>query len=230
MKLLAITIMSVALFLLYRIAYPKQIKKNSEPPSESPKNLPDVMGKSRFVLPDRSKPLQTPSTSQETEQEAVKSPIFATETEKKAPTAIPVEALDKVFDEGDNPAILSIALEYENDDEDENEVDFETQQEAEELNWMLGHEPEYADGVDYGELQNVAQVVKEQPDEVSEETAGTLVKLENTDMFEQLVSGDEGKRSWITAIIDRSIQNRMPEEEEMISDTDYGDFDVVDIL
>jgi hypothetical protein len=230
MNILVIIIMLAALFMLYHIAYPKQIKKDSEPQPESPKNLPDVMGKSRFVLPDRSKPLQTPSTLHKTEKEIDKAPIFAPETEEKAPTIIPAQNFDKVLEEGENPAILSITLEYGNDDEtEENEVDFETE-EAEELNSVLGHEPEYAHGVDYGELQNVAQAVKEQPDEVSEETAGTLVKLENTDMFEQLVSGDEGKRSWITAIIDRSIQSRMPETEDTTSDTDYGDFDVAGFL
>jgi Ca2+/Na+ antiporter len=59
MKLLAIIIMLIALYLLYRIAYPKQAstKKDNEIPTEKPKSLPDVMGKSRFVLPDRSKPL-----------------------------------------------------------------------------------------------------------------------------------------------------------------------------
>jgi hypothetical protein len=214
---------------LYRIAYPKQIKKDSEPQSETPKKLPDVMGKSRFVLPDRSKPMQTPATLQKLDKEVEKASIFATETEEKAPVNISAQSFDKVLDDGENPAILSIALENENDETEENEIDFEAE-EAEELNSVLGHEPEYAHGVDYGELQNVAQAVKEQPDEVSEETAGTLVKLENTDMFEQLVSGDEGKRSWITAIIDRSIQSRMPETEDATSDTDYGDFDVAGFL
>jgi hypothetical protein len=61
MKLFAIIIILIALFLLYRIAYPKQVdtKKNNAIPKEKPKTVPDVMGKSRFVLPDRSKPLQT---------------------------------------------------------------------------------------------------------------------------------------------------------------------------
>jgi hypothetical protein len=85
--------------------------------------------------------------------------------------------------------------------------------------------------MDYDDLQTVVKVVREQPDEVSEETGKALAALENTDMFEMLVSGDEGKLSWIKSVIDRNVQNRMPETETEISDaTDYGDFDVADFL
>ncbi|MDR1339232.1 MAG: hypothetical protein LBK58_04170 [Prevotellaceae bacterium] len=57
MKVLAVLIMLAALFLLYRIAYPGGKAKDSDPPPEKPEPAADVMGKSRYVLPDRSKPL-----------------------------------------------------------------------------------------------------------------------------------------------------------------------------
>lgn len=228
MKLLVIIIMFLAIFLLYRIAYPKQIKKDKETPPEKPKNFPDVMGKSRFVLPDRSKPLQTPSTLQETEKEAEKPDIFAPETGEKRSVAIPVEQLDEAFGDNFNPEIMSLPLEGES--EDENEVDFEAEEESEELNRVLGHEPEYADGIDYDDLQTVVKVVKEQPDEVSEKTGNTLVALENTDMFEMLVSGEESKANWIKSIVERCVKNKIHETENEISNVDYGNFDVADIL
>ncbi len=218
MKLIAIIIMLVSLFLLYRIAYPKQeVKKDSETPPEKPKDAPDVMGKSRFVLPDRSKPLQTPATSQETEKE-----------EEKRSVAIPPEQLDEVFGDNSNPEIMSVPLGDEN--EDENEIDFEAEEEAEELNRVLGYEPEYADGIDYDDLQTVVKVVKEQPHEVNEKTAGTLAALENTDMFEMLASGNESKMNWIKSVVERCVKNRMPETENEIQEVDYGNFDVADIL
>jgi hypothetical protein len=226
MKLFAITIMLIALFLLYRIAYPKQqtnTKKDNEVSSEKLKFLPDVMGKSRFVLPDRSKPLQTPATLRETEKEVEKESIFAAKTEENRLVAIPAEQFDEVFDDNSNPEIMSVPL------EDESEIDFEAE-EAEELGKVLGYEPILAEGMDYDDLQAVVKVVKEQPDEVSEETAETITALENTDMFEMLASGNEGREDWIKSVVERRIRIRIPETESKISDTaDYGDF-VADFL
>ncbi|MDR0834986.1 MAG: hypothetical protein LBN11_00170 [Tannerella sp.] len=230
MKVLAILIMLAALFLLYRIAYPKQAdtkKGNDTAPPEKPKVANDVMGKSRFVLPDRSKPLQTPATLSETETTSEKPVIFAAETEEKPSAVIPPEELDEVFADEPNPEILSIPL-----DDDDEEIDYEVEEEAEELNQTLGHGVVMAEGIDYDKLQTAVKAVMEQPGEVSEETAETLTALENTDMFEMLVSGDEGKMNWIKAVVERNIQKVMPETEDETSDAnfDYGDFDVADYV
>jgi hypothetical protein len=223
--------MLAALFLLYRIACPKQAvtkkgkETQKETPLDKPKTVPDVMGKSRYVTPDRSQPQQTPATKRETEKVIEKQDTFAAETEEKRSVAIPADELDTVFDEETNREFMSIPLETENSDE--SAVNFEAEEEAEELNRMFGNEPEYADGIDYDDLQTAARVVKEQPEEVSEETAATLGRLEHTDMFEWLVSGDEGKANWIKAVIERNIQKTMPETEDKeyeTSDADYGDF------
>jgi len=232
MKLLALIIMLVALFLMYRIAYPKQAntEKDSVMPDEKPKSLPGVMGKSRFVLPDRSKPLQTPATVLETEKGVEKEFTFAAETAEKRSAVIPAEQLDEVFDGDSNVEFMSIPLEVENEDEeDENEIDFEAE-EAEEIRQALGHEAIFADGIDYDDLQTVVKVVKEQPDEVSEETGRTLVALENTDMFELLVSGDKGKENWIKSIVERCVQNKTEKTENPILDIDCDGFDVADFL
>jgi hypothetical protein len=231
MKITVILIMLAALFLLYRIAYPKQedMKRDRDAPPEKPKTVPDVMGKSRFVLPDRSQPLQTPATKPETGKEAEKALIFAAGTGEKPSAIIPADELDRVFGNDSGNEIMSIPLEYEN----EGETDYEAEEETEELGRVLGHEPEYADGIDYDSLQTAAKAVREQPDEVSEETAVTLEKLGHTDMFEWLVSGDEGKLNWIKAVIERNIPKTAPEMEETegeTSDADYGDFEIADFL
>jgi len=225
--------MLIALFLLYRIAYPRQIntKKDDLTPSEKPKSRINVMGKSRFVLLDRSKPQQTSATIPETEKVDYKPDIFAAKTEEKQSVAIPAEQFDEVFSDHSNPEVMSIPLEEDNEDEieDENNIDVEAE-EKEEIRQALGYEAIFADGIDYDDLQTVVKVVKEQPDEVSEETGRTIVALENTDMFEMLVSGDKGKGNWIKSIVERCVQNKMTITENEIPDMDYGNFEVADIL
>jgi hypothetical protein len=229
MKLLAIIIMLIALYLLYRIAYPKQAdtKKDDAVPETETKPAGNVMGKSRFVLPDRSQPLQTPATSLKTEKPEEKAVTFAPEIEEKQSAVIPAEQLDEVFGADDNSEIMSISLD---DNFDDNDIDFDAEEETEELNRTLGHETMYAEGIDYDELQTVVKVVKEQPETVNAETGRTLADLEHTDMFELLVSGDEGKMNWIKTVIDRHIQNTTPDAESKEINTDYGDFDVADFL
>jgi len=231
MKLLALIIMLIALYLLYRIAYPKQCDTKGKDigfPEKKAKATQSVMGKSRFVLPDRSQSQPTTSTILETEKQPKKDSIFATETEEKQSAIIPVEQLDKVFEDESNSEIFSLPLEYEKENEVEDEIDFEAE-EAEEIRQALGQEIMLADGIDYDDLQNFVTVVKEQPDEVSEKTAETLVALENTDMFELLISRDESRMLWIKSVVERNIQNKQPETEN-IADTDYGDFEVKDFL
>jgi hypothetical protein len=230
MKIIAILIMLVALFLLYRIAYPKQAdaKKGGDAALQGkPKPVADVMGKSRFVPTDRSKPLQTPATIGETEKPDEKEDIFAATTAEKPSAAIPLEELDEVFADEPNPEILSIPL----DETDDDEIDYEAEEEAEELNRTLGHEAIPAEGVDYDKLQTAVKVVMEQPCEVSKETAETLTALENTDMFEQLVSGDNGKMNWIKSVVEQHIRNMTPETEgETFGTIDCGNFDVADYV
>jgi hypothetical protein len=218
--------MPVALYLLYRIAYPKQAnakKSDDKIVEQATKITHNVMGKSRFVLPDRSQYQQSSATISKTENVAEKEDIFAAESEDKPLAIIPPEELDEVFDENVNPEIMSIPLAVYTD-----EIDFE--EEAEELNRTTGQETVFAEGFDYDELQTVAKAVKEQPEEVSEKTAEMVVSLKHTDIFEQIVNGDEGKMIWIKTIIDRHVQSTMPEMEDKEINTDYGDFEVSDFL
>ena len=226
MKLLVLLIMLAALFLLYRIAYPKQagMQKGDAAPNEKPKSRFDVMGKSRFVLPDRSQPLQTPAASLESDSKEDNPSTFASETEEKRSVAVPPDRMDEVFENEPNPDDLDIPP-----DEDEDTIDYAAEEEAEELNRVQG-EVMFADGLEFDDLQQVKKVVKEQPESVNEETGRTLAALENTDMFELLVSGNEGKRDWIKAVIDRNLQDSMPETESETSGKDYSDFDIANFV
>jgi hypothetical protein len=64
----------------------------------------------------------------------------------------------------------------------------------------------------------------------TDEKAGLLFRIEKTDMFEQLVSGDKGKAERIKAVIDRFVQTAFLETENDNSDTDYNDFDINNFL
>ncbi|GHT01119.1 hypothetical protein FACS189421_13670 [Bacteroidia bacterium] len=146
---------------------------------------------------------------------------------EKPSAVIPPEELDEVFADEPNPEILSIPL-----DDDDEEIDYKAEEEEAELGRTLGHGTVMAEGIDYDKLQTAVKAVMEQPEDVSEETGRTIVELENTDMFEMLVSGDEGKMNWIKAVVERNIQKVMPETEDETSGAnfDYGDFDVADYV
>jgi hypothetical protein len=230
MKLLAITIMLAALYLLYRIAYPKQsdtAKGGGDNPPKEKKNARSVMGKSRFVLPDRSKPLQTPATQTDIEKSEEKSYIFVAGTENRKPAAIPAGELDDVFSRDKNPEMMSIPL-----DEltDENDVNFE--EESEEMERTLGHEAIYAEGVDFGDLSAIAKVIRERPETVDEQAGRTMVELEHTELLALLAGSEKGKTAWIKTVINRYVQSAMPEMELESKEIKavYGDFDVSDFL
>jgi hypothetical protein len=226
--------MLAALYLLYRIACPKQpgtAKGGGNIPRKEENSACSVMGKSRFVLPDRSKPLQTTATEIDIEKDEEKPVIFAAETEEKRSAEIPAEELDEAFGKDGNPEIMSIPLDcpdIEIDDGEDGDIDFE-EEEAEEPGKVAGHGAMYADGYDFDDLQTVAQAVREQPETVSEQTGKTLVALEHTELLALLSEGDDGKVNWMRAIIDRQIQNTMSQTEaETSTNTDYGDFEAAD--
>jgi len=212
--------MLIALFLLYRIAYPKKTANyaNNDVSDKVPKPARSVMGKSRFVLPDRSKPIQTPAIQQNSEPEDKKPFTFAPENKVLRPAVIPPDELNKVFEDEPSPEDLDIQPD---DDENEDEIDIEAEEEAE----RFGQETMFADGLDFDDLQHVAEIVKEQPETVSRETGAKIASLEHTDMFEMLVSGNEGKMNWIKSVIDRHVHNSLPEAESEISETDNSNFD-----
>ena len=221
MKMIALIIMLNALYLLYRIAYPKRATPSGGDVSNK-ENKParSVMGKSSFVLPDRSKPLQTPAIQPDVEPEVKKEITFAPE---KRPAVIPPDELDKVFEDEPNPEDLDIPP-----DDDEDDFDIEAEEESE----RLGHEEMLADGFDFDDLTHVAAIIKKQPETVNRETGAKMAALEHTDMFETLASGNEGKMNWIKSIIERHVQNSLPETETetKISETDNGNFDIADFL
>ena len=235
-KIAALLILIVAVYLLYRIAYPKQpkqaVQRDDSVPERKIKHVSDVVGKSRFVLPDRSQPLQTPAITVNSEASKEKEIMFAPEIQKDGSGIISPDKLDEVFEDEINPDDLDIDA----DDDADDEIDLEAEEALEQRNRVEGQSAMLAEGLNFDDLHEVAEVVKEQPETVSEKTAATIAALEHTDMFELLASGDEGKANWIKSVIERHIQNSEPETESTteteneISETEYSNFDVADFI
>jgi hypothetical protein len=227
MKSLVFLIIVLCLFLLYRIAFtkqPEEEKQNSDVPRNRETNPSEAVVKNRFVRPLPSQPQPTPATSLKTDKQEKKPDIFAAGNEK-GNAVIPPDKLDDVFDNEPNPEELDISP----DDEDEtSEPEPDAEEESEDLRQTLGREAELADGMSIEEMESATEAVNNPTDE----KAGLLLKIEPTDMFEQIVSGDEGKQARIKAIIDRHIQRMNPEleDKEDDSDNDLENFDVMKFL
>ncbi|MDR1864162.1 MAG: hypothetical protein LBR08_01180 [Bacteroidales bacterium] len=106
------TVMLVALYLLYRIAYPgssgrKQGDDSPQTGKRESGTVADVIGKSRPVSGFRRQPAPTPATLENPAGKPKKPDIFAVEI-PGTNTAIPSEALDEVFAQPPEP----IAIDY----------------------------------------------------------------------------------------------------------------------
>ena len=86
------------------------------------------------------------------------------------------------------------------------------------------------DGMTIEEMTETIAAIENPTDAQAE----LLLRAEKTDMFEQLVSGNEGKATMITAIIDRHVRSQNPEDdaedatENEDSNVDLDDFYIKD--
>jgi len=225
MKVFAVVVMLVSLFLLYRIAYPKrpEPQKNDDTHRKRDIDISDVVVKTRFVRPNDGQP-QTTRTMPENDGVLKKNDyIFAAGNESRN-AVIPKEQLDEVFDETNGAALNEVnddELDIEPDEDEKDSKDFEDEVEDEMAE--LGQGAELASGMSIEEMTEAAKAI----DHPTDEKAGILFKVEKTDMFEQLVSGDEGKAERIKAIIDRHFRNVQPEIE--IEDSENSDMENIDV-
>jgi hypothetical protein len=238
MKPLVLLIIVLCLFLLYRIAFagqPKKRQTDETPPHPKQTDEYDAVGKSRFILPDRSKPEQTATTQEETGLETKKADIFAAGN-AKPDMVIPAEKLDEVFGKTTGTEQEEEVDETDLDippDEDEDEVtepEPDAEEESEDLRQTPGRDEELANGLSIEEMTEAVRAVNNP----SDEKAGLLCKVEPTDMFEQMVSGDDEKAARIRAIIERNVQRLNPETErengESESGSDWENFNMADFL
>ena len=222
MKLFVIMIMLTALYLLYRIAFPKspEAKTGSDIPPDRETDADDCVKKSRYVSACRRQPQPTPAMDVNSDCQVEKPSIFASRNEK-TDAVIPPGKLGEVFGEDPGPEDLDI------EPDDENETGSpDGEEESEELRQTLGGDVEPAGGFSVEEMEEAARAV----DKPSGRNAAILFRVEKTDLFEQLVSGDEGKAARIKALIDSHIRSLNLEVENEERNSDPEDFDMMEFL
>lgn len=168
----------------------------------------DIVGKSTFDLkvskPLASKPEPLTATTPKSEKSAENPDIFVPTDEEKPSAEVPVEELDEAFSdtppEEDNERMdIDYPLEYEEDSEPEEE-------ETEEVEGMA--QAAFALGVQFEELGNAVRTVnrKEEATPEQRETAGnTLLEMRQTDLFEQLVSGQPDRQKTVSELMAESL-------------------------
>lgn len=225
MKIIAIIMMLAALFLLYRIAYPKrqQTKKEGDTPRKKAIDISNVVVKSHFVRPVPAQPQTTHTAPLESDFQTEKPDIFVPGNEKRE-AVVPPERFDEAFAEEPDPEDLDIEPD-ENETGVDAEVDYD--EEAEELRQILGRNAERADG---WSIEEMAEVV-EAADNPTDGKAAMLYRAEKTDLFEQIVSGDAEKANRIAAIIERHVRSLYPADTDEENGTnDATDFDISEFL
>lgn len=156
-----------------------------------------IIGKSHFVLPPRRQPTPTTAISEKNESEAEKADIFAPEKQTEHPRQIPQEKMDAVFEtppaeESNEPDPEGIPfIEQEVSDY---EADMDEEMDREEEEEAKSQPPagrSLARGVRFEQIGEAYRTVSREaaPSEEKQQRVGrTLVELEQTDMFEAIVS------------------------------------------
>jgi hypothetical protein len=167
---------------------------------------------------------QTAAIQEKNEKPDEKPDIFAAGNEKSV-AVIPPEDLPEIFGEDPDPEDLDIEPDGEEEADEPPDADAE-EEELEDLQQQSGQDVEPAGGFSMEELGTIVEAVSNPTDEKAE----ILCKAENIDVFEKLVSGDEGRAERIKALIDHHIRNRFPQESNPEDDSEYRDIDMIQYL
>ena len=175
----------------------KQCQALPETPSQNSHN-DDIMGKSTFKL-CHSLPEATKAENQKNGTE--KEDSFAASPKTKLSAKVPDDQLDETFShnrDDDQPMDVSVPLEYNSNNEDDNPVD-----EDDEESWLPGNVT-LAEGSTFEEMgAAVRTVVHHQTATLpeKEEAGGVLLEIRQTDMFEQLVQSSPERKDIVSEVI-----------------------------
>jgi hypothetical protein len=115
----------------------------------------------------------------------------------------------------------------------ETRIYLDADEEAGEIRESAGAVESYADGFTWDELATVIREADRQPESITKSAVKVLRGLSQTDMFEQLVSSDEGRAMRIAAVLDRSEQSMASQSEDAAddgNDSEYRNFDMTEYL
>jgi len=219
-------------YLLYRVVYPKRskTKKEDNTPHKRETDISDVVVRTRFVRPVSGQVPNTDTVSLSSEFREEKPNVPAAENEKKN-AVVPSEKIDSLFMVEPDPKDLDIPPD---DDEEDENVERDLEEEAEDLRQSPDGDAGVAAGLTIEEMAEAIEAICNPTDE----KASILYRVEKTDMFEQLVSGVEGKAERINDIVERYLKNlylpqvEKPEEsdEKINGNDEWEKFDVRSIV
>ena len=180
MKTILIAVMLLSLYLLYRIAFPKTIKKPKQTSVLSRQKIieKEIIGQSRVVL--------------SFQRQAV--PVAA----KTCETVSSHENEDSFVPENES-GMMDISVPLEQEDEPE-ELEIDPEEEAEELRQLTGSEPDLASGFTFEELEQTVHEV-DHPSGNDKQVAKVIYRLQDTDCITQLAAISPEKAERIKSLI-----------------------------
>jgi hypothetical protein len=174
-------------------------------------NDDDIIGKSTFLMSH----LMPQAASDENQKNGTEMKgSFAASSETKPPVKVPDDQLDEAFSHNrdDNPPMdINVPLEYENDQE--------YNPEEEEDEWLASN-TSLADGSSFEEIGAAVRTIVHYeaatlPDK--EKAGGILLKIRETDMFEQLVQSAPKREDRVSQAINLHLSDyyrKMAEQGE----------------
>ena len=207
----------------------KQRQVLPEIPSRNSQN-DDIMGKSTFTLrhslPEAAKPENQKNGIQ-------KEDSFAAPSEVKPPVRVPDKELDETFShnrDDNEPMGISVPLEYDSNSQGDN-----LSEEENEESWIPGNIT-LAEGSTFEEMGAAVRTVVHHQTATTpekEEAGGRLLEIRQTDMFEQLVQSEPGRRDIVREVINLHLAAyHRRSDESIIAGHDTtggeipGDFDL----
>jgi len=208
-------------YVLWTVAYllwERFSRKPSENQQTNPNSIPenknddDIIGKSTFLMSH----LMPQAASSENQKNGMQMKgSFAASSETKQPVKVPDDQLDEAFShsrDDNQPMDINVPLEYENDEEYNPE-------EEEEDAWLASNTT-LAEGSSFEEIGAAVRTIVHYdaatlPDK--EKTGGILLKIRQTDMFEQLVQSAPKREDRVSQAINLHLSDyyrKMTEQGE----------------
>ena len=181
--ILTVVAISTILSIGYFIFSESKAKKNDETNVDTPENSGQIVGTSRTKVGQQSQQIQA---------------VAQNEPNKRL--VVPLEEMEQVFYTREEALLdidVDMELEYDPTELDDDEEDLLLFEES---------EPSLATGASFDELAEMSEAIQMHFRDLSQahiaKAAKTIEKVENTDLFEQLVTHVENGEQQIAAILD----------------------------
>lgn len=227
----------LACYLVWERSVKRKHKRKGAIKLFKPSPKEDIIGKSGFVLRHSPPQATTLIKSEKREENAL---IFAPENVKEetenTPVTIPPSELDRVFSSGDETDNSGeIDLVFNDEPEGEESIYYEDQVDTFESDeWGEPAGASMATGVNFDDLSGMVRTV-DNPDDATpeerEEAGRVMAEIRETDMFEQVVSGEPKKKITAGKLMDDyfAAYHRRKRETGKVTESGMkapGDFDI----